>query len=67
MSFDSSAAKDFVSIPELANQWGCTEQHFYNLVKRGLLPAFRIGRRLIVRRDDAQKFLERNATVKAAA
>ena len=67
MSFDSSAAKDFVSIPELANQWGVTQQHIYNLVKRGELPAYRIGRRLIVRRDDANRFLGSKATVKAAA
>jgi excisionase family DNA binding protein len=67
MTFDTSTSKDFVSIPELARQWGCTEQHFYNLVKRGDLLAYRIGRRLIVRREDAQKFLSRNATAKVAA
>jgi excisionase family DNA binding protein len=67
MSFDISAAKEYVSIPELANQWVVTEQHVYNLVKRGDLPAYRIGRRLIVSKADAQNFLERNATALAAA
>jgi excisionase family DNA binding protein len=67
MSFDISAAKEYVSIPELANQWGVTEQHVYNLVKRGELPAYRIGRRLIVRRDEAKFFIDQNATAKAAA
>ena len=67
MTFDASAAKEFVSIPELANQWGVTEQHLYNLIDRKVLPAYRIGRRLIVRRDDAKKFLERGATTASAA
>jgi excisionase family DNA binding protein len=67
MSFDISAANNFVGIPELAHQWGVTEQHIYNLVKRKLLPAYRFGRRLIVRREDAISFLERNQTAKAAA
>jgi len=67
MSFDISAAKEYVSIPELANQWGVTEQHVYNLVTRKVLPAYRIGRRLIVRRDEAKNFIDQNATAKAAA
>ncbi len=66
MTFDASAAKEFVSIPELANQWGVTEQHIYNLVSRKVLPAYRVGRRLIVRREDAKRFLNENATAKAA-
>ncbi len=67
MSFDISAARIFVGIPELAHQWGVTEQHLYNLVKRRLLPATRIGRRVIVRRDYAEQLIARNATAKAAA
>ena len=67
MSVDTSAAKEFIGIPELANQWGVTEQHLYNLIDRKVLPAYRVGRRLIVRRDDAQKFLERGATTASAA
>ncbi len=67
MTFDTTAAKDYITIGELAAQWRCTEAHLYTLVKHGLLPAFRVGRRVIVRADAAQSFLERNATTAQAA
>ncbi len=67
MKFDASASKDFATVPELAALWRCTEQHVYKLIRRGALPAFRIGGRIIVRRDAAKRFLEGNATVSAAA
>ncbi len=67
MFIDTSAAKDFCTIAELAEQWRVTQAHIYNLVKRGQLPAHRIGARVIVRRAEAQNFLESNATAKAAA
>jgi excisionase family DNA binding protein len=66
MSFDTSAS-DFVTIGELARAWRCTEQHVYAMIRRGYLPAHRIGRRVIVSRLAAQKFLEQNATASAAA
>jgi len=67
MSFDTSTFEDFVTVQELALQWRVTPQHVNNLIKHGRLPAHRIGRRLIVRRDAAKRFLEGNATVSAAA
>jgi excisionase family DNA binding protein len=66
MSLDSSAS-DFVTIGELARAWRCTEQHVYAMIRRGYLPAHRIGRRVIVSRLAAQKFLEKNATASVAA
>jgi excisionase family DNA binding protein len=62
MPFETTAAKDYITIGELAAQWRCTEAHLYTLIKRGALPAFRVGRRVIVRADAAQAFIERNAT-----
>ena len=67
MAFDKLAAKNFITIAELAAEWRCTEAHLYALIKRGVLPAFRVGRRVIVRRDTAHSFLERNATTAQAA
>jgi excisionase family DNA binding protein len=67
MAFDSSASGEFHSISELARTWGVTQQHLFNLVRRGQLPAHKIGQRIIVRRSDAQKFLKDNATVREAA
>jgi len=66
MSFDNSAS-DFVTIGEIAVQWRCTEQHVYALIRRGYLPAHRIGRRVIVKRSAAQEFLQKHATVSVAA
>ncbi len=66
MSFDTSAS-DFVTISELARAWRCTEQHVYAMIRRGYLPAHRIGRRVIVRRAAAQEFLQKNATTAVAA
>jgi excisionase family DNA binding protein len=68
MSFDARASLDeFKTIPQLALEWHVTEQHLYNLIKDLRLPAYRVGRRLIVRRDDARDFLQRNATFARAA
>ena len=67
MSLNAASAKNFITIAELAAEWRCTEAHIYALIKRGALPAFRVGRRVIVRRDNAQSFLERNATTAQAA
>jgi len=67
MTSNVSVSGDFYTVAELATQWRVTQQHLYALIRRGRLPAHRIGERLIVRRDAAQRFLEGNATVSAAA
>ncbi len=67
MTFDPPTSEDFFTIQELALQWRVTPQHIFNLIKFGRLPAHRIGRRLIVRRSTANSFLDRHATVQAAA
>jgi len=67
MTSRTPAPTDFLTIGELAIQWRCTEAHLYALIKRGHLPAVRIGRRVIVCRKAALRFLEQNATASAAA
>ena len=32
------------TVPELAEHWQCSEQHVYNLIGRGEVPAIRLGR-----------------------
>ncbi len=54
--------RNFYTISELAETWRVSEVHVGNLVKRGLLPATRIGRRIIICREDAENFIQRNAT-----
>ncbi len=67
MAFDVSASKDFKTISNLASEWRVSIAHVHNLINRKQLPAHRIGGRIIVKRDDAQNFLARNATAKVAA
>jgi excisionase family DNA binding protein len=63
----SETAKDFLTPSELATQWRCTPHHIRNLIHAGQLRGFRVGRKTIVPRDEAQQFLQRNATGRAAA
>ncbi len=67
MTFNAPTSEDFFTIRDLALQWRVTPQHVYALIRRGQLPAHKIGERVIVRRDAAKSFLDRNATVSAAA
>ncbi len=67
MTSNVSVSGDFYTIAELATEWRVTQQHLYALIRRGQLPAHRIGERLIVRHSAAQDFLRKNATASVAA
>ncbi len=67
MAFDVSASKTYTTISELASEWRVSVPHVHNLINRKQLPAHRIGGRYIISRAAAQRFLEQNATAKAAA
>jgi len=67
MKFDTSAVKKFVTVPALAVEWCVSEAHLYRLIQRKQLAAYKVGERIIVRRDDAKNFLESNATTASAA
>ena len=67
MNLDIPASKEFTTIPELASDWRVSIPHIHNLIRQSKLPAYRVGHRFIVRRADAQSFLESNATVSVAA
>ncbi|WP_423738573.1 helix-turn-helix domain-containing protein [Chelativorans petroleitrophicus] len=41
----------------LADRWACSERHVRLMVERGILPAFRLGGKLIrIRREDVEAF-----------
>ncbi len=67
MTSNVSVSGDFYTVAELATEWRVTQQHLYALIRRGRLPAHKIGERIIVRRTTAKSFLDHNATVSAAA
>jgi excisionase family DNA binding protein len=45
---DESDARKTVTVPEAAEQLGISAWSYYQAVKRGELPALRVGRRLLV-------------------
>lgn len=55
-----------ISVPKLANQWGVSRSHLYNLVKRknDPLPVKRIGARMVV--DEAEACMWRERETRAA-
>jgi excisionase family DNA binding protein len=67
MTSNVSFSGDFYTVAELATEWRVTQQHLYALIRRGRLPAHKIGERVIVDRSAAQLFLQRNATCTVAA
>lgn len=44
-----------VSLKDAAGQLGCSYRHLTNLVRRGHVPVTRLGRRVLVHRDDLEK------------
>ncbi len=66
MQTNTSDYNDFATVPELAARWRCTPQHVFNLIRRGALPAVRIGARVIVSQRAAQDFAESGETSKTA-
>lgn len=52
------AAREYLSLQELARTYGATPQHWRRLILRGDVPAYRIGDvRVTVRREDVEKYI----------
>ncbi len=62
--FDQNpTAKDqFELVSTLADEWRLTPQAIYQWIAQGRIPAYKLGRRTLIKRSDAQRFLEENAT-----
>lgn len=52
-------------IADVASAWGCSHQHVRNLIKRGELPAIRIGSLFRIRPDDVEAYENREECQKA--
>ena len=46
------------SVDETAAQLGCTRTHVHNLIKSGVLPSLKLGRRRLIRREALEALLE---------
>jgi excisionase family DNA binding protein len=67
MSSNILDSNQYTTIPELAADWRVSIPHIHNLIRQSKLPAYRVGYRYIINREEAKKFLERNATFARAA
>lgn len=54
-----------LSVLQLAHRWQCSRQHIYNLIRRGDLPALRLGTLVRIRRADMDAY-EARASESAA-
>jgi excisionase family DNA binding protein len=68
MRLDTSASiGEFMSASELAAAWNVTPATIRNLIKRRELPGYRIASKFLVRRADAEAYIQRVATQAQAA
>jgi excisionase family DNA binding protein len=49
-----------LSVAQLAEMWGCSKNHVYNVVNRGELPCIRVGTLLRFRREDVEAYENRD-------
>lgn len=45
-----------LSVAQLAQAWGCSRQHIYNLIEEGKLRSVRIGTLIRIRPEDAKEY-----------
>lgn len=59
-SYENTQQKEFLSIRELQQWLGISRSKSYEIIQPGpdSLPAYRIGRRLLVRRSQVEEWLE---------
>lgn len=52
-------SENYMSLSEIAFVRGCTRTNVLQAVRRGRLPAERVGRVWMVRREDAEEYMSR--------
>lgn len=61
---DQNSKNIKLSIKEVADELGVTNLTIHNYIKRGILPAFRIGRRVFIKRNDLNEALREVKSLK---
>ncbi|MBU0726413.1 MAG: helix-turn-helix domain-containing protein [Alphaproteobacteria bacterium] len=51
----------------LAEYWSCSSQHVRDLIRKGDLPAFRIGNLIRIRREDVERYDQQQAEARERA
>jgi excisionase family DNA binding protein len=50
------------SMPEAAGLLGVSSRYLFELIRRGQIPAVRIGRRVLLREEDLRRYVEQRVT-----
>jgi excisionase family DNA binding protein len=66
MSKPNGTARLTVDIPEAADALGLSKNATYDAVKRGQIPAIRIGRRIVVARATLEKIVSGEMSLSAS-
>lgn len=59
--------KEYLSVSDMAKEFGIHEMTFYRMIRDKKIPAFKIGSQWRVRRADLNKWLEEHSSVPGAA
>ncbi len=54
--------KDYLSVAEMAEEFGIHEMTFYRMIRDKKLPAFKIGSQWRIRRADLESWLSQHAS-----
>ena len=65
MEDTTSARRELLSPEEMAEALGCGRTYAYQLLSRGVVPSFKLGKLRKVRRRDVELFIEERATASA--
>lgn len=57
--------KDYLSVAEMAQEFGIHEMTFYRMIRDKKLPAFKIGSQWRIRRSDLEAWLSDHASTQA--
>lgn len=65
MEDTTSARRELLSPEEMAEVLGCGRTYAYQLLSRGVIPSFKLGKLRKVRQRDVELFIEERATASA--
>lgn len=65
MNDTTLAHRELLSPEEMAEMLGCGRTYAYQLLSRGEIPSFKLGKLRKVRRRDVERFIEERATASA--
>ena len=59
----NQSQKEYLSVSDMADEFGIHEMTFYRMIRDKKIPAFKIGSQWRVRRTDLNKWLDEHSSV----